>query len=108
MSDFNFDLNDAGEQRSVDVIPANTICTVQMTIKPGGAGAGWLADVCHTKKGYSEHLNCEFVVVDGPMPSASSGSRFTVDGTNHADSERDLAQDAQGDLGKRARHPPQG
>ena len=39
----NFDFNDAGEQRSFDVIPANTICTLQMTVRPGGAGdGGWL------------------------------------------------------------------
>ena len=42
----NFDFNTAGEQRSFDVIPANTICTLQLTIRPGGAGdGGWLKRV---------------------------------------------------------------
>jgi hypothetical protein len=39
----NFDFNSAGEQRSFDVIPAGTVCTLQLTIRPGGAGDdGWL------------------------------------------------------------------
>jgi len=34
----NLDFNDAGEQRVFDVIPANTICTLQINIRRGGAG----------------------------------------------------------------------
>ncbi len=55
MGNFDFNLNDAGEQRSFDVVPNNVICTVQMTIKPGGAGpGGWLT---RAQNGNSEHLN---------------------------------------------------
>jgi hypothetical protein len=78
----NFDFNDAGEQRSFDVIPDNTICTVQMTIKPGGAGKdGWLT---RAKDGKSEHLACEFIVVDGPHAKRKFWNRYTVEGTDHA------------------------
>jgi hypothetical protein len=84
MSNFNFDLNDAGEQRSFDVIPDNVVCTVQMTIKPGGAGpGGWLTSA-NTTKGNSEHLNCEFVVVDGPHEKRKFWNRYIVEGDNHA------------------------
>jgi hypothetical protein len=39
----DFDFNTADKQRSVDVIPAGTICTLQLTIRPGGVGdGGWL------------------------------------------------------------------
>jgi hypothetical protein len=38
-----FDLNTAGEQKSFEVIPAQTIVTVQMTVRSGNAGeGGWL------------------------------------------------------------------
>jgi hypothetical protein len=82
MSNFDFDFNDAGEQRSFDVIPDNTVCTVQMTIKPGGAGPdGWLT---RAKDGNSEHLNCEFIVVDGAHAKRKFWNRYTVEGVNHA------------------------
>ena len=37
------DLNSAGKQRSFELIPADTIATAQMMIRPGGVGeGGWL------------------------------------------------------------------
>jgi len=58
----NFDFNDDGEQRSFDVIPANTVVTLQMTIRPGGAGDdGWLK---RAADGNSEGLDCEYTVVE--------------------------------------------
>ena len=67
------DFNDAGPQRSFDLIPDGTIATVRMKIRPGGAGeGGWLR---RANDGNSEALNCEFVVLDGEFtsPSASFG-----------------------------------
>jgi hypothetical protein len=56
------DFNDAGPQRDIDVIPANTICILQMNIRPGGAGdEGWLKNA---SDGASMGLDCEFIVVD--------------------------------------------
>ena len=46
MGDF-FDFNDAGEQNSFDVIPDGTIVTVQLTIRPGGAGKDGMGDVLY-------------------------------------------------------------
>jgi len=60
-----FDFNDAGPQKNFDVIPANTTVSLQMTIRPGGAGdGGWLK---RSADGGSEGLDCEFVVTDGPF-----------------------------------------
>jgi hypothetical protein len=117
MSNFNFDFNDAGEQRAFDVIPDNTICTVQMTIKPGGAGPGGC--LTRAKDGKSEHLNCEFVAVDGPYAKRKFWGRYTVEGTNHGEaikisrkvlraileSARGIRPDDQSDAAKVARAP---
>jgi hypothetical protein len=73
------DFNDAGEQRTFDVIPADTIATLQMKIKPGQAGeGGWLR---RSKAGDSEALDCEFTVIDGPYAKRKFWSLFTVGGT---------------------------
>jgi hypothetical protein len=74
------DFNAAGEQRSFDVIPANTIATLQMTIRPGGAGdGGWLK---RSADAGSEGLDCEFIVVDeGPYQKRKLWQLFTLAGT---------------------------
>jgi hypothetical protein len=80
-----FDFNDAGEQRSFDVIPANTIVTLQMNIRAGGAGEGnWLK---RSADGASEGLDCEFIVVDGQYAKRRLWQLFTLHGTRpgHAD-----------------------
>jgi len=59
-----FDLNTAGEQKSFDVIPAQTIVTVQMIVRPGNAGEdGWLKT---SRNGDSEGLDCELIVIAPP------------------------------------------
>jgi hypothetical protein len=115
MTDF-FDFNDAGDQRSFDVIPDSTICTVQMTIRSGGAGpGGWLT---RAKDGNSEHLNCEFVVVDGPHANRKFWTRYTIAGVEQAqaiemsrkafkailESARGIRPGDKSDAGKTARH----
>jgi hypothetical protein len=80
-----FDLNTAGEQR--DLIPANTIVTLQMAIIPGNAGpGGWLKKA---SDGKSEGLDLEFTVVDGKYAKRKIWERWTVDGTTagHADAK---------------------
>lgn len=76
----SFDFNEAGEQRTFDVIPANTICVLQITIKPGGAGnGGWLK---RSADGNSEALDCEFVVVDeGQFHKRKLWQLLTLTGT---------------------------
>jgi hypothetical protein len=87
MSESNFfDFNDAGEQRSVDVIPANTICGVQLTVRPGGAGDdGWLRR--SKKDGASEALDCEFTVIDGEYAKRKIWALYTVHGTTPGHAE---------------------
>jgi hypothetical protein len=59
----NFDFGTAGQQKSFDLIPADTITTLHVKVKPGGAGdGGWLK---RSKAGDSEALDIELVVVDG-------------------------------------------
>ena len=81
----NLDFNTAGEQKSFDVIPANTICTLQMTIRPGGAGDdGWLKTAAG---GLSEGLDCEFVVVEGQFAKRKLWQLFTLRGTTPGHAE---------------------
>jgi hypothetical protein len=78
MNDF-FDFNDAGEQKTFDLIPDNTIATVQISITPGAAGDnGWLT---RAKDGASEHVNCVLTVVDGKYAKSKIFARYTVSGT---------------------------
>jgi hypothetical protein len=75
----SFDFNTAGEQRSFDVVPANTVCTLQLTIRPGGAGDdGWLK---RSADGNSEGLDCEFTVTDGQYAKRKLWQLFTLRGT---------------------------
>jgi hypothetical protein len=77
----SFDFNNAGPQRNgFDVIPAGTTATLQINVKPGGAGDdGWLK---RSKAGDSEALDCEFIVVDGDYAKRKFWSLFTITGTS--------------------------
>lgn len=80
-----YDLNTAGAQRSFEVIPPETICVLQMNIRPGGVGdGGWLKRAAN---GASEHLDCEFVVVGGDHDRRKIFQPYTLHGTgpNHAE-----------------------
>jgi hypothetical protein len=73
-----FDFNDAGEQRTFDVIPADTVATLQLKIRPGQASDdSWLRQ---SKAGDSVALDVEFTVVDGPYAKRKFWTLFTVDG----------------------------
>jgi hypothetical protein len=78
------DFNDAGPQRAFDVIPAGTVATVHMTVRPGNAGEGDL--LRRSKDGNSAALDAEFTVVDGPYAKRKFWGLFTLDGAtpNHA------------------------
>jgi hypothetical protein len=86
----NLDFNDAGEQRSFDVIPDRTIVTLQLTIRPGGAGDdGWLKRSAKRSAdgGNSEGLDCEFVVVDGEYAKRKLWQLYTLHGTTPGHAE---------------------
>jgi hypothetical protein len=83
----NLDFNNAGEQRNFEVIPANTIVTLQLTIRPGNAGdGGWLK---RSADGASEGLDCEFTVVNEPYAKRKLWQLFTLRGTTqgHVEAE---------------------
>jgi hypothetical protein len=72
------DLNEAGEQRSFDLIPAGTVCPVQISVRPGAVGVSWLRK---SKDGSSEGLDLEFVVIGGPYVKRKFWTLLTVQGT---------------------------
>lgn len=62
------------------VIPDGTIATIQMNIRPGGAGeGGWLKRSQNTG---STGLDVEFTVVDGPYAKRKFWKLFTMEGPN--------------------------
>ncbi len=82
-TDFNF--NTADEQRSFDVIPARTICTLHLKISAGGAGDGGWLKLSADKA--SEGLDCEFTVVDGQYANRKLWQLFTLRGTTQGHDE---------------------
>jgi hypothetical protein len=71
--------NDAGPQRTFEVIPAGTQVTLHLTVRPGGAGeGGWLK---RCKAGNSEALDCELIVAEGPYAKRKLWQLLTVSGT---------------------------
>jgi hypothetical protein len=74
-----YDYTDAPEQRSDGPIPADTVATLQLTIRPGGAGEGGLLK--RSQDGGCEMLDCELVVVDGPHMKRKLWERMIISGT---------------------------
>ncbi|SRR6266536_1883584 len=71
--------NDAGPQRSFEVIPDNTVATLHLNLRSGGAGPdGWLK---RSKDGNSEALDCELTVVDGQYAKRKFWTLLTIAGT---------------------------
>jgi hypothetical protein len=80
-----FDFNTAGEQRSFEVIPAGTICTLQLTIRRGGCGDdGWLK---RSADGNSEGLDCEFIVTEGQYAKRKLWQLYTIRSTTQGHGE---------------------
>jgi len=74
-----FNYSDAPEQRSDELIPAGTVATLQLHIRPGHVGEGGL--LTRSKDGTCEMLDCEFVVVDGPHIRRKLWERYVLSGT---------------------------
>ena len=73
--------NTAKEQTEFgEVIPDGTIATIQVNIRPGGAGeGGWMK---RSDKTGSTGLDAEFTVVDGPYTKRKFWKLFTMEGPN--------------------------
>jgi hypothetical protein len=82
MTETDFDLNKPGPQRSFEVIPENTVCTLQMKIRAGGAGGA--ADQGWPKRSgdsNSEGIDCECTVVGGDYNGRKVWQLFIIRGT---------------------------
>jgi hypothetical protein len=63
---------------SFDLIPADAIAPVILTIRPGGVGEdGWLTE---SKSSDAQYLNCEFTVTEGEFAKRKFWGNFTVSG----------------------------
>jgi hypothetical protein len=82
------DFNTASPQRSFDVIPPNTIATLQITVRPGNVGdGGWLR---RSNDRLSEGLDLELIVVHGEFAKRRVWTLLTLRGTTdgHAEAAR--------------------
>jgi hypothetical protein len=98
------DFNDANPQRAFDVIPAGTVATLQMAVRPGNSGEGDL--LRRSNDGNSEGLDCEFTVVEGPCQAQilePVHSRRHDAGPRHRG--RDQPDAPARNPGERTRHP---
>jgi hypothetical protein len=76
-----YDYTNAPEQWGTDnPIPDGTIATVQLNVRPGGAGDGGLLK--RSARGDCEMLDCEFIVVDGPHAKRKFWENMVVAGTS--------------------------
>jgi hypothetical protein len=74
-----FDYSTAPEQRGFDLVPDGTVATLQLEIRPGGAGDGGLLK--RSKDGGCEMLDAQFVVVDGVHVKRKLWENLIVAGT---------------------------
>jgi hypothetical protein len=70
-------LNNADRQQSFELIPAGTICSLIMKVRPGGTGeGGWLKQ---SKTSENLMLDCEFTVTEGEFIRRKLWQNFVVD-----------------------------
>ena len=75
----SYDYSTAAPMREFDLIPAGTIASMQIEVRPGGAGdGGWLK---RSKSGECEMLDLQFVLLDGPYAKRKFWGNFIVEGT---------------------------
>jgi hypothetical protein len=80
-----YDYSSAPPPRDFDLIPAGTIASVQMHIRPGGAGEDNMLK--RSAKGDCEMLDCEFVLVDGPYSRRKFWMNLILAGTTAGHAE---------------------
>jgi hypothetical protein len=62
-----------------ELIPAGTLASVLMRIRPGGAGEDGMLK--RSKEGDCEMLDCEFVLIDGPYARRRFWGNLVLEGT---------------------------
>jgi hypothetical protein len=73
-----YDYSEAPSQRD-DLIPHGTTATLQLAIRPGGAGEGGL--LRRSQDGACEMLDCEFIIVDGQFAKRKLWELLVLSGT---------------------------
>jgi hypothetical protein len=79
------DLNEAGGQREFDLIPADTIATLAIKVRGGGAGPD--GTLRRSKDGRSEALDLELTVVDGKFAKHKLWILLTLQGESEGHAE---------------------
>ena len=82
-----FDYSTAPPQRAVDLIPAGTVATVIIHIRPGNAGEDGILK--RSQKGDCEMLDIEYVVVDGEHARKKFWENQIIVGTTQG--QKDMA-----------------
>ncbi len=63
---------------SFDLVPANTVARVILTIRPGAEGeGGWLTQ---SKSSDAQYVNCEFIITEGEYAKRKFWGNLTVSG----------------------------
>jgi hypothetical protein len=75
-----YDYTEAQPQREIELIPAGQVATLQLTIRPSGAGEEGLLK--RSQDGGCEMLDIEFIVVDGQFAKRKLWERFVLAGTS--------------------------
>jgi hypothetical protein len=79
------DLNEAGGQRGFDLIPADTIVTLAIKVRGGGAGPD--GTLKRSKDGRSEGLDLELTVTDGEYVKRKLWTLLTLQGETEGHAE---------------------
>jgi hypothetical protein len=79
------DLNEAGAQREFDLIPADTIVTLAIKVRGGGAGPD--GALKRSKDGRSEGLDLELTVCDGKYVKRKLWTLLTLQGETEGHAE---------------------
>jgi hypothetical protein len=79
------DLNEAGGQREFDLIPADSIVTLAIKVRGGGAGPD--GALTRSKDGKSEGLDLELTVCDGQYVRRKVFTRLTLQGESEGHAE---------------------
>jgi hypothetical protein len=85
MNTMTFDMNDAEQQKTSELIPDGTFAKVTMTIRPGGTDGDGEVDqgLLRAAKDPTSDvrmLDCEFTVLEGPHARRKFWQMFTVQG----------------------------
>jgi hypothetical protein len=74
-----YDYSTAPPPRDLELVPAGTVASVQLRIRPGGAGED--GQLKRSKDGACEMLDCECVLVDGPYSRRKFWINLVLEGT---------------------------